>query len=157
MSKHYLLVTLLLLLSIHLTSCNRSSTNTSREDANKHDVVLNKSKESIDDNFSDFIKKFSIDSTFQLSRITFPLKIQWRSIDQDTLFYYDRSEHEMMDFRKEKSTTLFNRWKQTILIDQNNTSATIEIRGIDNGIMIDYVFEKIHRMWMLVEVIDSST
>jgi len=63
----------------------------------------------------------------------------------------------MMDFRKKKSTGNYDQWEQMIVIDKNNTSATIEIRGIENGIMVDYLFEKVNEVWMLIEIDDSST
>jgi len=63
----------------------------------------------------------------------------------------------MLDFRQKKSTGRYDQWEQNIVVDKNNTTARIEIRGIDNGIMVDYLFAKIDDAWMLVEVEDSST
>ncbi len=63
----------------------------------------------------------------------------------------------MMDFRKKKSNSRYDQWKQEIVLDKGETKATIEIRGIENGIMVDYYFEKNDDRWMLVGVDDSST
>jgi len=62
-----------------------------------------------------------------------------------------------MDFGKKKSKGQYDQWEKKIVVDKNNTSATIEVRGIDNGIMVDYLFEKINGTWMLIEIDDSST
>lgn len=117
------------------------------------------SKEIVDTSFNDFIKKFSTDTSFQFSRTKRPLKIKWTDNDneRDTLIYVDRLNFKMLDFSKQKSTDLYEQWEQKIVIDKNNTSARIEIRGIDNGIIVDYLFEKINGAWIIVEVYDSST
>lgn len=63
----------------------------------------------------------------------------------------------MIDFRKKKSEGINDQWKQEIVVDENDTKARIEIRGIDNGIMVDYYFEKNDGRWMLVNIDDAST
>ena len=63
----------------------------------------------------------------------------------------------MMDFRKKKSDSRYDQWKQDAVLDKGGNKATIEIRGIENGIMVDYYFEKDDGKWMLVAVHDSST
>lgn len=148
-----------LLFAIVLTSCDSGSMNTTSRHLNEKQTVTIPTKETVDNNFNDFIEKFSADSAFQLNRTKFPLKIKWYDIDndRDSLIYKDRSGFEMMDFRKKKSTTQYDQWEQKIVVGKNNTSATIEIRGIENGIMVDYLFEKINEAWMLIEINDSST
>lgn len=148
-----------LLFSILLTSCDNSSTYTTSGQATKKPIVTEPTPETTDNNFNDFIEKFSTDTAFQASRIKFPLKTKWYDMDneRDSVIYQDRLGVEMMDFRTKKSTGQFDQWEQQIVIDKNNTSATIQIRGIENGIMVDYSFEKINGSWMLVEMDDSST
>ena len=154
--RHYL--TILLFVTL-LTACDNGSTNSTGRQSNETQNPAIPAKESIDNNFNDFIDKFSTDSTFQISRIKFPLKTKWYDIDndKDSLIYKDRSGFEMMDFRNKNSTGQYDQWEQKMVVDKNNTSATIEIRGIENGIMIDYLFEKINGAWMLMEIDDSST
>jgi hypothetical protein len=151
-------ITSLLLVTL-LTACDNSSTNSTSVQSNEAQTPTTTTKEAIDNNFNDFIDKFSADSTFQVSRTKFPLKTKWYDLDndRDSLIYKDRSSFEMMDFRKKKSTGEYDQWEQKIVVDKNNTSATIEIRGIENGIMVDYLFEKINGAWMLIEIDDSST
>lgn len=154
--RHY--VKIILFVSL-LTACDSSSKNSTSRQSNETQYRTIPTKEAIDNNFNDFINKFSTDSTFQITRTRFPLKTKWYDIDndKDSLFYKDRASFEMMDFRKKKSTGQYDQWEQKIVVAKNNTSATIEIRGIDNGIMVEYLFEKINGAWMLIEMADSST
>jgi hypothetical protein len=148
-----------LLFFILFTSCDNSSTNKTSSHSDKKQTFFIPTKDAVDNNFNDFIEKFSTDSAFQLSRIKFPLKIKWYDIDndRDSLVYKERVDFEMMDFRKKSSIGRYDQWEQKIVVDKKNTSAKIEIRGIENGIMVDYLFEKINEVWMLVEIDDSST
>jgi len=142
-----------------LIACNNSSSNATIGQSNEKQTPTIPTKEAIDNNFNNFIDKFSIDSTFQVSRTKFPLKIKWYDIDndRDSIIYRDSSSFELMDFGKKKSKGQYDQLEQKIVVDKNNTSATIEVRGIDNGIMVDYLFEKINGKWMLIEIDDSST
>lgn len=141
-----------------LMSCANSSTKSlSAEQVIDGQNAIKKTTETIDNNFNDFIEKFSKDSMFQLSRTNFPLKTQFYDIvkDKDSVVYKDKSDFEMLDFSKKKSVGQFNQWEQKRKIDKTN--ATIEIRGIENGIMIDFLFKKIEGIWMLVAIDDKST
>lgn len=151
-------ITSLLLITL-LNACDNSSTNSTNGLSNKKHSLTIPAIEAIDSNFNDFIEKFSIDSNFQKSRIKFPLKIKLYDIDndRDSIFYRDSSSFDMIDFPKNKSTSQYDQWGQKIVIDKNNTFATIEISGIDNGILVDYLFQKINGAWMLIEIDDSST
>lgn len=157
MSIRYYLTSLLLV--VLLTCCVRRSINTADRQLNKKPTSIASTGDAVDDHFSDFIEKFSTDSVFQLSRTIFPLKVKWYDIDndRDSVIYKETSNFEMMDFRKNKSTGRYDQWEQKIVVDKANTSAIIEIRGIDNGIMVDYRFKKINKAWMLTEIDDSST
>lgn len=106
----------------------------------------------VDGSFHKFLKKFNADSTFQLSRVHFPLKVTWIGFEQDSLFHIEKSEFKLMNFKEKKSS----QWKQKSIV-KNKDLAIIEIRGIDNGIHIDYVFERKNNCWIFVEIIDGST
>lgn len=107
--------------------------------------------------FNSFIEKFSTDTLFQISHTIFPLKITWHEIERDTIFYRGKSDVEFVDFRIKEYKGEVDRWKQNIIIDESNKSAVIEIRGVDNGIHVDYIFKIINDAWMFVEIDDSST
>lgn len=106
-----------------------------------------------DADFKQFIKKFNTDSVFQISRVKFPLKVTW--LLEDSLLYLDKTDYSTMDFSVKKSSRPSNRWKQTVV--ETNTTAVIQIRGFDNGIYIDYLFEKMKGIWIFTEIVDGST
>lgn len=107
--------------------------------------------------FNSFIEKFNTDTLFQISHTIFPLKITWHEIERDTIFYRGKSDVEFVDFRIKEYNGEVDRWKQNIIIGESNKSAVIEIRGVDNGIHVDYIFKIINDAWMFVEIDDSST
>lgn len=136
-----------ILLNILLISCDNNSTETTNRNTKEKQTVSIPSKETVDNNFNNFFEKFSSDSAFQISRTKFPLKIKWYDIenDRDSFIYMDGSNFEMIDFRKKNSTGHYDQWEQKIKVNGNNTSATIQIRGIENGIIVDYLLKKSHR------------
>ncbi|MEJ8819139.1 DUF4348 domain-containing protein [Lacibacter sp. H407] len=109
--------------------------------------------------FNLFIDNFSKGTAFQRSRTLFPLKIKQYDLenDKDTILYKHRSDFEMMDFRKNKSVSNSDKWTQKIILDKSQKAVVIQIRGIDNGIIVDYLFEKRNGKWLFVAVEDSST
>jgi hypothetical protein len=148
----------LLALSLFASCENASTSSVKKQFCNENSPTIT-SKESIDSNFNLFIDKFSADSSFQLSRTKFPLKIKWYDIenDNDSLFYKNKSNFEIVDFRQKKSKGVEDQWEQKIVLNTNNTLATIEIHGIDNGILVNYFFEKVNGAWILIAIEDIST
>lgn len=148
-----------ILLSFLWTSCDSNSTKSASRNSNEKQTITIPTKGTVDNNFNDFIEKFSSDAAFQLRRTKFPLKIKWYDLDndRDSLIYKDSSGFEMIDFRTKKSIGQLDQWEQRIVVDYSSASAIIEIRGIENGIAVDYLFEKINEAWVLVEIHDSST
>jgi hypothetical protein len=109
-----------------------------------------------------FFGKFKLDSVFQLESVKFPFLREWVDTSNDEApdklnkefikkenwryanFYYDESF----------ATRGLDAYTQKIKIQPNR--AVIEIRGVDNGIWIDYFFEKKVSKWMLISEKDSS-
>lgn len=154
--RSYIIFFLAFILFIACGDTSKTSLNKQLGNENSNAIPT---KEFIDSDFNLFIDKFSNDSTFQLSRTKFPLKIRWYDIDNDNdyIFYENKSNFEIIDFRKKKSTGVDNQWEQKINLDTNNTSAIIEIKGIENGILVNYFFEKINGAWILTAIEDIST
>lgn len=152
--KHYIVS--LLFITI-LTACGNRPIHSADGGINELQGQIIASKEAVDDNFNVFIEKFSADSTFQQSRVKFPLKTKWYDLSngRDSIIYQDRAGFKMMDFSKKKTSGQYVQWVQKIVVDREK--ARIEIRGIKNGIMVDYLFEKVSGAWMLIEIKDSST
>lgn len=139
-------------------ACNTGSRKTENTELKSTSTVQSES-DKVDKDFNAFIEKFSKDAAFQLARTNFPLPVKHYDTgnENDTILYVERSAFVMMDFRKKKSDGRYDQWKQEIVLDKNSTRATIQIRGIDNGIMVDYDFEKRDGRWMFVKVDDAST
>ena len=144
---------------VFLTSCANNPQNSTKKPSGEKPTTSIQNKKPLVQSFNHFIEKFSTDANFQKSRTKFPLKVTeyGTTDDGDTIIYKERSEFVMVDFRQKKSTGRYDQWEQNIVVDKNNITARIEIRGIDNGIMVDYLFAKIDEVWMFVEVEDSST
>lgn len=109
----------------------------------------------IDTNFIDFIERFSKDSIFQLNHTQFPFKEVYADADRD---------YETVDTLITKSN-----WKHINLVkeldglmvlssmDKNNKFRNIYFRGVENGISIKYVFEKVKNEWIFIKLEDCST
>ena len=111
----------------------------------------------LDDDFNVFIQYFSKDSLFQISRIDFPFTIREYDVMNDTEIVrtIDKSNFKKLDFTIKKTKSATDNWQQEININKNK--ATIEIRGIENGIMLDIFFEKKFGQWKFVTWVDHST
>jgi hypothetical protein len=77
--------------------------------------------------------------------------------EKDSVFFTPITSFEMLDLRKEKSNMELDNWEKRVIVDKNNNSAKILFRGVDNGINVEYIFEKKNETWKLIEIIDSST
>jgi hypothetical protein len=157
MQKHYFIFKLMLILI--LNSCEGNLKQNTSESQKEPQMEHIASTDDVDSNFELFIEKFSSDTNFQMSRTLFPLKIMWYDIDQnkDTCNYTNRSDFEMIVFRTGSSRSKFDEWEQKIVLDSSYTTASVEIRGIENGIATNYLFEKIKSAWTLVAIDDKST
>ncbi len=154
--KTYQLLIISVLILI-LVSCGNSQQKTevkSAENTNSTVSELNL----VDSNFNDFIEKFSSDSLFQIRRTKFPLKVSWEDSDNNKgESFQDLSNFEIIDFRIKKSNNKSDNWELKSIIAEDNLSAKIEIQGVDNGILVYYLFVKDNGIWKLVEVNDKST
>lgn len=109
----------------------------------------------VDSKFIDFLRYFSKDSVFQITRIDFPIKVK----------QLDIYELELSD----KDILISDYWINTFLpYDPNNLDYTqdiviedkkafISINGKENGLAIEYEFQKINGKWKLITWIDYST
>lgn len=102
--------------------------------------------------FDSFIEKFSLDSLFQESRVLFPLqKIVLDGALQEVkeliepqqywrIILEPSDQHSMRYYQKEKKNL-----------------GIVEMKGIENGTMIEYIFELQDGEWFLIEIKDLST
>lgn len=148
-------IAILFLLAI-ITSCNKSAND--NEQLERTTSTKEHSK-NIDEDFNSFLEVFSKDSLFQISRVKFPFQ-QKEWIDPETGMVEKLIEKKFYDlhnfsYPKDALTREFDRYTQKIKVNKN--TATIEIRGVDNGICADYIFEKINGKWMFIASSEQST
>ena len=111
----------------------------------------------IDKTFESFLSKFNNNSIFQINRVKFPLSIIQTESENFTEVHskIERKDYKIIDLTFDKADKKREGYTQQIKLSKNK--ATIEIRGIENGIMADYYFEKVYGKWTLVGWNDSST
>lgn len=111
-----------------------------------------------DSSFNSFLVAFCSNEEFQLTRINFPFKVKLIDIeDNEEIIKISNEEWKhwnLLDTAGIK-TREYNAFSQTTEVLEN--SATIQVRGIDNGIWIDFTFELRDGRWYLTEKTDSST
>ncbi|WP_286969361.1 DUF4348 domain-containing protein [Flavobacterium sp. UBA4854] len=105
------------------------------------------------EDFNVFFKKFNEDQKFQISRVIFPLKYKANNEDFELLDY-------TMTKEKYKVLRLNNKADEKYLkrtLSVKKSKATLEERGLDSGIYIDYIFELKDNKWFLKTFVDQST
>jgi len=136
---------LFILLTISLVSCGTKTTE------------LTTDKNVQGENFDDFFNKFRSDSLFQIERVKFPLPlVTWDIDDNLATEEIDRENwrHLRLEYKNEFGTREIDAYTQETKIYAD--SAKIELRGIDNGIHVDYVFNKVDGQWTLTTERDYS-
>jgi len=106
----------------------------------------------VDKDFKTFMSYFNENAEFQLSRVKFPLKGEILDDNYENIETLIRKENYQHSVFILEETTEYK-----LEIIEEKDEAIIEIRGIDNGIMADYVFKKVKGQWQLSEFTDLST
>lgn len=159
--KIILKISFVILLLLHI-SCKKTAAledNIILNDEPKK-IITTEEKESefttdkrIQEDFNHFFKLFNHDTVFQISRINFPLKVKINNDDLELVDYViPKKKYTTIDLDKKPEE---RDYKQQIILKKNK--AVIQQRGLNNGIFIDYYFEKIDGKWQLVTWIDVST
>ncbi|MFN7328906.1 MAG: DUF4348 domain-containing protein [Bacteroidota bacterium] len=136
---------LFILLTISLVGCGTKTTE------------LTTDKNVQGENFDDFFNKFRSDSIFQMERVKFPLTlVTWDIDDNLATEEIDRENwrHLKLEYKDEFGTREIDAYTQETKIYAD--SAKIELRGVDNGIHVDYVFNKVDGQWTLTTERDYS-
>ncbi len=154
--KSYFVISLLL-----VVSCKKeiAPQNTILKDvdenvvANEEKVPVATSNKNDLEDFNHFFRLFNHDTVFQISRINFPLKVKINNDDLELVDYViPKEKYTTINLNKKPEERDFN--QQLIL---KKDKAVIQQRGIDNGIFIDYFFEKKDGKWQLITWVDVST
>jgi len=135
------------------SSCSSSSKNKGKE----HIAIAEPVAKIEDELFEEFFLKFSDDTTFQKSRILFPLK--YSSIDimddlEQTLIA--ESNWKPLNFKEDDQAKNRDIDAYEVLIEETTNKAIYIRKGIDNGILQEYHFENQNSKWFLAEIIDKS-
>jgi Domain of unknown function (DUF4348) len=137
------------LLTLVFLSCNRSTQPTA--------LVATKQPES----FNVFFDQFNTDSTFQRSRVVFPL--DYYSVTEESTDYelinqpINTSNYLILDLTYNDSFAKreFDAYKRIIQTKKDTT--WVKFTGVDNGIHEEFIFARRKGKWFLVKVTDGST
>jgi hypothetical protein len=107
------------------------------------------------EDFEDFIYKFISDSLYQLDRIKFPLKSQqWDSDKVDsTRIEKDNWKTVRLFWGEEYRPQIYDNFKREM---RDSDERLFCWEGIENGINIEYRFNRIKGRWYLTEFSDFS-
>lgn len=131
---------------------------TKKEEALKAGETAPKTREIIREEFDTFFKRFSEDSVFQLSRIDFPISYYSVDIeDNKEEFVYDKNDFWYIDFTEDRQAATRNTDAYEPVIEKGDLKTRYIRKGIDNGIRIEYYFERnATGEWYMVEIVDNS-
>ncbi|MNT34492.1 hypothetical protein D3C72_1704780 [compost metagenome] len=116
-------------------------------------VALAQTSKTASEDFNEFFKKFNADPKFQISRVIFPVKYRANNDDFELSDYTMAKEGYKVLHLNNKADEKY--LKRTFLVKKNKV--TLQERGLDNGIYIDYIFELKDNKWFLKTWVDKST
>ncbi len=121
------------------------------------DEIDRKSENSDREDFNEFFYKFTYDSLFQLERIKFPF--EFKNFDSDGDLTVDQKERNdwkflVFEYKEEYGKRELDAYTQETKIYSDR--AKLEIRGVDNGIYVDFNFNYDNGKWFLVSGEDYS-
>lgn len=154
--KHLIFLTA----SFILLNCSTQRQDNKMDTTKESKVKIVSSTESLksDSNFHSFLVKFSTNEEFQLTRIDFPFNAKILDIEdneKNIIITKDEWHHENLIDTSNIETREFDSYSQSL--ELNDSTATIELRGIDNGIRVDYNFQLRNGRWYLTNLFDGST
>ena len=117
------------------------------------------SRERKTEDFKIFLEKFKTDSTFQVSRISFPLTHEFigESEDAETIVSnIDTENWRYMPLKYDKSfaTRRLDAYTEKYVTEKK--SARLIYQGVDNGINVEFIFELKNEKWYLIRWNDFS-
>jgi len=140
---------------VSATSASQTTVAGQLKDSTEHPITTT---EQADGGFEPFLIKFSSNEEFQLLRIEFPLAVKLIDIeDKEETQIIQKSDwqhYNLLDTAGIETRDI-DAYSQQIEIQ--DSAAFIKLRGIDNGIRIDYRFHLKNGQWFLFEVVNVST
>lgn len=105
------------------------------------------------EDFNVFFKKFNEDQKFQISRVIFPLKYKMNNDDFELADYtMPKENYKSLNLNRKSDEKYL---KRALVVKKNKV--TLQERGLDSGIYIDYIFELKDNKWFLKTFVDQST
>ena len=155
--KLYILPVLLIVLA----SCNGkpeqrvAEQELSEEVEEVHMPVVNAE---VNDEFREFLHRFSTDSLFQREHVQFPLKFTHDNPagEKDSTFTVSKKIYASVDLVTPGEDP-FGNITQAVTKMMGDNNAVVTVLGEKGGIYIEFFFELVNDKWTLREVIDSST
>jgi hypothetical protein len=137
-----------------LQSCRE----TKKEKASESIEKGPKAKEITREAFDTFFQQFSEDSIFQLSRIQFPISYYSVDIeDNKEEFVFSTDDFWYIDFTVDSEAATRSVDAYEPIIEREDSKAVYVRKGIDNGIRIEYYFERNDEgKWHLTQIVDNS-
>lgn len=157
---------ILIELAISLNSCSRGKANSNDPSAASATFSAsqltqnNQLSQTGNENFYDFLEKFSTDRIFQLKRIAFPVKAVVSDVADEGMILKEETiqkqewEHLDLTYDSTYQTRDCDQYSQEVLFKLD--SAIVELRGIDNGIYANYFFKRKEGQWYLVALEETS-
>lgn len=151
-SKSICLVVFTMLLGMQ--SCNENQKEKASGTTKREPV----SQETTNEAFNTFFQHFSDDSVFQLSRIQFPISYYSMDIEDNKEEYvFNKNDFWYIDFTVDSEAAIRSVDPYEPIIEREDSKAIYIRKGIDNGIRIEYYFERNDEgKWHLVRIIDNS-
>jgi hypothetical protein len=107
--------------------------------------------------FGVFTSKFYHDSSFQISRIIFPLKYEYcfdhvnKKDSVVTQPNWQFSDYGVL--KNEYNIQIYDNFKKTL---RNTNERVVSFEGVECGIDLNMYFKLIRKKWYLVKIIDNS-
>jgi hypothetical protein len=136
-----------------VTGKGKAETEASREDSGQ-EIPCG------EENFDQFIHKFSTHEAFQFERTKFPVSVINPDAEREGMTPVGETigkyEWELLDLTYDSAylTRPYDQYYQSVRYVKD--TAVVEIRGIDNGIYADYYFTVIDKKWYLVTLYEAS-
>ncbi|PTB96464.1 hypothetical protein C9994_07270 [Marivirga lumbricoides] len=161
MKPFYLLLIVFCILSCSSKNISIQIADVSNKLDRGHTHLANTDSAALDNSdidFASFLKEFSSNKDFQLQRIDFPLKIILLDIeDQEEIQTISKEEWQHVNLLDTANIETIDVDAYSQKIEVGESEAIIKLRGIDNGIRINYKFQQRKRRWYLIEILNAST
>ena len=112
------------------------------------------------ENFDEFLYNFSLDTSYQINRIKFPVKLSYR-IDfenynaplLDTIITLKKWKHDDLFYDQTTQVQIFDNFEGVM---RNTKERVVHFRGVENGRDLAYYFEADKGSWYLTKIINKT-